>query len=92
MPKYLHVNSKITHTKNKVVHGGSVKRPRDSLDKETVQPSGMSALVGMTGKLTLNTSQANKAPSSVVAYGNDILSKVNFRNRDKKKTNVKLTV
>ncbi|MEN9946983.1 MAG: hypothetical protein RLZZ293_1369 [Pseudomonadota bacterium] len=91
MPKYLHSNGKITHAHNKVVHGGSVKRPRDSVDKETVQPSGMAGLVGMTGKLTLNASQANKAPSSVVAYGTDLLNKVNFRDR-KKKTNVKLTL
>lgn len=92
MPKYLHSNGKVSHTNNKVVHGGAVKRPREDTNKETVQPSGMPALVGMTGKLTLNASQANKAPSSVVAYGPDIFSKVNFRNRDKKKTNVKLTI
>lgn len=91
MPKVLHQNGKFNHIK-KVVHGGSVKRPRDSVDKETVQPSGMPGLVGMTGQLSLNASQSIKAPTSFVAYGNDMLSKVNFRNRDKKKTNVKLTI
>ncbi len=90
MPKILHQNGKFNHVK-KVVHGGAIKRPREDTNKETVQPSGMPALVGMTGKLTLNASQANKAPSSVVAYGPDILSKVNFRDR-KKKSNVKLTI
>lgn len=91
MPKFVHFNGKAIQTQNKLVHGGGIKRPRDSVDKETVKPSGMSALVGMTGKMSLDASQSAKAPSAVVAYGNDLLSKVNFRDR-KKKTNVKLTL
>jgi hypothetical protein len=91
MPKFVHYNGKAIQTQNKLVHGGAVKRPRDSVDKETVQPSSMSALVGMTGKMSLDKSQSAKPPSAVVTYGPDLLSKVNFRDR-KKKTNVKLTL
>ncbi len=91
MPKFVHYNGKAIQTHNKCVHGGSVKRPMDSIDKETVKPSSISALVGMTGKMNLDKSQSAKAPSAIVAYGPDLLSKVNFRDR-KKKTNVKLTL
>jgi hypothetical protein len=73
MPKFIHYNGKAIQTQNKLVHGGAVKRPRDSVDKETVQPSSMSALVGMTGKMSLDKSQSAKAPSAVVTYGPDLI-------------------
>jgi hypothetical protein len=35
MPKFIHYNGKAIQTQNKLVHGVDVKRPRDSVDKET---------------------------------------------------------
>ncbi len=35
MPKFIHYNSKAIQTQNQLVHGGAVKRLRDSVDKET---------------------------------------------------------
>ena len=92
MPKYMHTHGKASYMGKKVVHGGAIKQARDSVDKETVQPSGMAGLVGMTGKMTLNASQSNKAPSAIITYGSDLLGKLNFRDRKKKDKNVKLVM
>lgn len=35
MSKFIHYNGKAIKTQNKLVHGVDVKRPRDSVDKET---------------------------------------------------------
>ncbi len=35
MPKFIHYNGKAIQTQHNLVHGVAVKRPRDSVNKET---------------------------------------------------------